>query len=152
MRGYWNAPELTAAAFSDDGWLVTSDLGYLREDGNLVLVGRANDMYLRGGYNVYPLEVEHVLMEHPAVDKAAVVGVPRPVIGQIGVAFIVPRDARKPPSLEELRSWTVQRLADYKAPDELEVLDELPLTSMLKVDKAALLERAGHASSQGHLA
>ena len=65
MRGYWNAPELTAAAFDDEGWLVSGDLGYLREDGNLAIVGRATDMYIRGGYNIYPAEVEAVLALHP---------------------------------------------------------------------------------------
>jgi acyl-CoA synthetase (AMP-forming)/AMP-acid ligase II len=140
MRGYWGAPDLTARVLAQDGWLTSTDLGYLDPDDNLVLVGRANDMYIRGGYNVYPLEVEHVLAEHPGIDKVAVVGVPAPVIGEIGVAFVVPAEAANPPSLAELRAWTVQRLADFKAPDRLEIVEELPLTAMLKVDKAALRE------------
>ena len=73
----------------DGGWLRSSDLGRIDPAGNLVLVGRAGDMYIRGGYNVYPLEVENVLTEHPAVDQASVVGVAAPVIGEIGVAFVV---------------------------------------------------------------
>jgi acyl-CoA synthetase (AMP-forming)/AMP-acid ligase II len=142
MRGYWGEPELTDEALAPDGWLTSSDLGYFDPDGNLVLVGRTNDLYIRGGYNVYPLEVENVLAEHAGVDKAAVVGVPAPVIGEIGVAFVVPVDGSRPPSSEELRVWTRQRLADYKAPDRVELVDELPLTSMLKVDKAVLKARA----------
>jgi acyl-CoA synthetase (AMP-forming)/AMP-acid ligase II len=138
MRGYWNAPELTADALDAEGWLRSGDLGYLDPDGNLVLVGRVSDLYIRGGYNVYPLEVEHVLAEHPAVAEAAVLGVPAPVIGEIGIAFVVPMPGRDAPSLDELRAWCRARLADYKAPDEMVVVDALPRTSMLKVDKLAL--------------
>jgi acyl-CoA synthetase (AMP-forming)/AMP-acid ligase II len=138
MRGYWNDPVMTAAAFDDDGWLVSGDLGYLDPDGNLVLVGRLGDMYIRGGYNVYPLEVENVLAEHPGVAAAAVVGVATPVIGEIGRAFIVPADPANPPTLAELRTWVSDRLADYKRPDEIVLRDSLPLTAMGKVDKASL--------------
>jgi acyl-CoA synthetase (AMP-forming)/AMP-acid ligase II len=141
MRGYWNDPERTAAAMSDDGWILTGDLGRFRADGNLVLCGRRTEMYIRGGYNVYPLEVENVLADHPGVERVAVVGADAPVIGEIGVAFVVPADPDAPPSLEELRAWCRERMADYKAPDRVETLDELPLTAMLKVDKAALRTR-----------
>jgi acyl-CoA synthetase (AMP-forming)/AMP-acid ligase II len=95
-------------------------------------------MYIRGGYNVYPLAVENVLAEHPAVDQVAVVGVPEPQLGEIGVAFVVPAARDDPPSLEEIRAFCRAQLADYRAPDRLVVLDELPLTPMLKVDKHAL--------------
>ena len=78
MRGYWNAPELTRQAFDDEGWLVSGDLGYLREDGNLSIVGRGTDMYIRGGYNIYPAEVEAVLALHPEVASVSVVGSPAP--------------------------------------------------------------------------
>jgi acyl-CoA synthetase (AMP-forming)/AMP-acid ligase II len=142
MRRYWNAPELTRQAFDADGWLVSGDLGYLREDGNLVIVGRATDMYIRGGYNVYPAEVEAVLALHPAVAAVSVVGVPAPRIGEIGVAFVVPADAQAPPGLEELRELVRGELADYKAPDRLEIVDQLPANSLLKVDKNALRELA----------
>ena len=97
MRGYWNDPERTAETMSDDGWIQTGDLGFFRDDGNLVLCGRSTEMYIRGGYNVYPLEVENVLAEHPGVDRVAVLGVPAPVIGEIGVAFVVARDPASPP-------------------------------------------------------
>jgi acyl-CoA synthetase (AMP-forming)/AMP-acid ligase II len=138
MRGYWNDPELTAAAFDADGWLVSGDLGRSDPVGNLVLVGRVNDMYIRGGYNVYPLEVENVLAEHPAVSTAAVIGVAAPVIGEIGVACVVAADPAAPPTIADLRGWVRERLADYKAPDELLVVDALPLTAVGKVDKLAL--------------
>jgi acyl-CoA synthetase (AMP-forming)/AMP-acid ligase II len=142
MRGYWGDPTLTASVLADDGWLTSSDLGRIDDRGNLVLVGRATDMYIRGGYNVYPLEVENVLSEHPGVERAAVVGSPAPVIGEIGVAFVTPADPADPPSLDELRAWVRERLADYKAPDRLVVLDPLPLTAMMKIDKVELARRA----------
>lgn len=138
MRGYWNAPDATADALQPGGWLRTSDLGYMDPEGNLVLAGRTSDMYIRGGYNVYPLEVENVLSEHPGVAQVGVVGLATPVIGEIGVAFIVPVDAARPPTLDELRAWCRSRLADYKAPERIEILEALPLSAMMKVDKAAL--------------
>ena len=119
MRGYWDDPEATAAFLDANGAMVSSDLGRFDADGNLVLLGRVDDLYIRGGYNVYPLEVEHVLAEHPAVDRVAVVGVPAEVIGEIGVAYVVPRDPAAPPDLASLRGWVADRLADYKAPDRL---------------------------------
>jgi acyl-CoA synthetase (AMP-forming)/AMP-acid ligase II len=148
MRGYWNAPELTRRAFDDEGWLLSGDLGYLREDGNLVLVGRASDMYIRGGYNVYPAEVEAVLALHPAVASVSVVGAPAPRIGEIGVAFVVLAAGSAPPSLEELRSIVRNELADYKAPDRLEIVDRLPANAMMKVDKSALRALASTSAGQ----
>ncbi|WP_409330847.1 class I adenylate-forming enzyme family protein [Trujillonella humicola] len=142
MRGYWRDPAATAAALTADGWLISGDLGRLTPDGDLVLAGRVGDLYIRGGYNVHPLEVENVLAEHPRVRRAAVVGSPAPVIGEIGVAFVVPADPDDPPELAELRSWVRERLADYKAPDRLVLVDDLPLTSMLKVDRTVLRSRA----------
>ncbi|CAN5500905.1 FadD3 family acyl-CoA ligase [soil metagenome] len=138
MRGYWGEPELTSQTITDDGWLVSGDLGRIDADGNLVLVGRSGDMYIRGGYNVYPLEVENVLCEHPAVLQVAVIGAQAPVIGEIGVAFVAPRDPAHPPNLSELRAFCQTQLADYKAPDRLELIAQLPLTAMMKVDKIAL--------------
>ncbi len=136
MRGYWHDPETTAATIDADGWLHTGDLGVFGDDGNLRIVGRLKEMYIRGGYNVYPAEVEATLGEHPAVAQVAVIGVPRPVLGEIGVAFVVPSGV--PPNLETLRNWCRDRIADYKAPDELVILDALPLNATSKVDKTAL--------------
>src|SRR5215207_9839749 len=142
MRGYWRDPARTAEAVDAEGWLHTGDLGFVGTDGNLRIVGRLKEMYIRGGYNVYPAEVEAALAEHPSVARAAVVGAPDPVLGEVGVAFVVPApESPPPPTLEALRSWCRDRLADYKAPDRLEVVDELPLTPMLKVDKRALTAR-----------
>lgn len=145
MRGYWREPELTAAAIDEDGWLLTGDLGYLDARGDLHLAGRSTEMYIRGGYNVYPIEVENHIGQHQSVDRVAVTGTPAPVLGEIGVAFVVPADAANPPTLEELRAWCTERLASYKAPDALVILDELPLTAMSKIDKRALAPAAAEA-------
>lgn len=137
MEGYWRDPERTEEAMQD-GWLISSDLGRFDRAGNLILAGRTGEMYIRGGYNIYPLEVERVLSELDSVAAVAVVGVPAPTIGEIGVAFVVASDPDAPPSLEDLRAKVKAELADYKAPDQLLLLDALPLTPMMKVDKAAL--------------
>lgn len=139
MRGYWRNPELTAEVLRD-GWLRTGDVGVLGEDGNLTLVGRSGDMYIRGGYNIHPGEVERTIAGHPGVKQVAVVGRSAPVIGEIGVACVVPADGAAPPTLSELRAHVTSELADYKAPDELLIVDELPLTAMLKPDRIALRE------------
>src|SRR5438552_18025114 len=116
MRGYWRDPELTATVIDAEDFVHTGDLGYYGDDGNLRLVGRTKEMYIRGGYNVYPAEVEAILAENPVVSRAAVVGVPAPVLGEVGVAFVVPAPGASPSDLdrETLRSWCRERLADYK--------------------------------------
>ena len=142
MRGYWKEPERTAEAIDAGGWLHTGDLGWIGDDGDLRLVGRSTEMYIRGGYNVYPIEVENALGAHPGIAAAAVVGAHvEDRLGEIGVLFAVPRaDAHL--DLADLRTFVKTSLADYKAPDALVVVDELPLTSIGKVDKKVLQPRA----------
>ena len=130
----------TATVLDGEGWITTGDLGWRGDDGNLRLVGRATEMYIRGGYNVYPAEVEGVLEAHPAVAEVAVVGLSDPVLGEVGAAAVVPVPGVAPPGLEELRSLCRSRLADYKAPDRLALVEGLPLTAMAKVDKRALAD------------
>lgn len=142
MREYWKDPERTAEVLSPDGWLNLGDLGHLDEKGRISLVGRKKDMYIRGGYNVYPTEVEAILEQHPDVARVAVVGMPNPVLGELGVAFVVPAPGTTP-DLAELRAWCKARIADYKAPDRLELCDDFPVNAMLKIDKAALLRSLG---------
>jgi len=144
MQGYWHDAELTATVIDSDGWLHTGDLGFVGDDGNLRLVGRLKEMYIRGGYNIYPAEVEAVLSEHPSISRAAVVGAPDPVLGEIGVAFLVATSDADRAALElaTLRSWCRERLTDYKAPDRVTIVDDFPVTPMMKIDKRALLERA----------
>ncbi|MGA2520423.1 MAG: class I adenylate-forming enzyme family protein [Acidimicrobiales bacterium] len=132
----------SAAVLDDEGWITTGDLGVLGHDGNLRLVGRVSEMYIRGGYNVFPAEVAGVLGDVPGVAAVAVVGVPDPVLGEIGVAFVVPVPGVPPPRLDDLRAACRERLADYKAPDRLHLLDELPVTHMAKIDTRALAARA----------
>jgi acyl-CoA synthetase (AMP-forming)/AMP-acid ligase II len=146
MEGYWADPAATATVISADGWLTIGDLGHLDDHGYLVVLGRGTEMYIRGGYNVYPAEVEGRLIEHPAVHQVAVVSAPDPVFGEIGVAFVVPDDPEQPPTLQELRTWCSAALADYKAPNRVELVDELPLTPMAKVDKLALTACAAEPS------
>ncbi len=141
MRRYWRAPELSAQVIDPEGWIHTGDLGSLDEQGYLRLKGRGSEMYIRGGYNVYPAEVENVLARHPKVSRAAVIGIPDATFGELGCAFIVPRAAVDPPSLRELREFVGAELASFKRPDRLELIEQLPLTPMFKVDKKVLSAR-----------
>jgi len=138
MRGYWRDPEATAATIDAEGWVHTGDLGHLDAAGHLHLTGRRSEMYIRGGFNVHPAEVEERLAHHPKVARAAVVGVPHPVLGEAGWAFVVPRDPAEPPTLAELRAFIGAELASFKRPDGLTLLDDVPLTPMFKVDRRAL--------------
>jgi acyl-CoA synthetase (AMP-forming)/AMP-acid ligase II len=138
MVGYWRNPEATAAAFTSDGSVRTGDRGRLDGNGRLHLVGRSKEMYVRGGYNVYPAEVEDVLAGHPRVASIAVVSRPDEVMGEVGVAIVVPRDESHPPVLADLRQFAAGRLASYKLPDEVRVRADLPLTPMDKLDRRAL--------------
>ena len=142
MRGYWNDPERTAEAIDSEGWLHTGDLGWVGDDGNLCLVGRSTEMYIRGGNNVYPIEVENCLGAHDAIAVTALVGVPvEHRLGEIGVLFAVPRPGHDV-TLGDVRSFVAERLAAYKMPDCLVLVPELPLTSIGKTDKLALRPRA----------
>jgi acyl-CoA synthetase (AMP-forming)/AMP-acid ligase II len=138
MSGYWHDIAATKAAFTAEGYVRTGDLGWLDERGRLHLAGRTKEMYVRGGYNVYPLEVENVLASHAGVAAVAVVPRPDPVMGEKGVAVVVPRDAAHAPDLSELRAFAAPRLAAYKLPEDLVVVNELPLTAMEKVNRRAL--------------
>jgi len=155
MRGYvgdLGAGQLldagaTASVLDAAGWVTTGDLGALGEDGNLRLAGRRSEMYIRGGYNVYPAEVEAVLGEVPGVAQVAVVGTPDPVLGEIGVAFVTLAPGAAV-DLDTVVTACRARLADYKAPDRLCVVDELPLTAMAKIDKRALAAAAAEAAGR----
>ncbi len=138
MSEYWNDPEATAAAFTADGFVRTGDEGWVDDRGRLRLVGRTKEMYVRGGYNVYPVEVEAALSTHPAVAAVAVAPRPDAVMGEVGVAVVVAREGAAPPTLESLRAHAAARIADYKLPEAVVVVDALPLTAMEKVDRPAL--------------
>jgi fatty-acyl-CoA synthase len=142
FAGYWRNPDATAAAF-EDGWLRTGDVAEQDDEGNYRIRGRLKDMYISGGENVYPAEVEGVLHEHPAVADAAVVGVSDERWGESGVAFVVIRSDADA-SAEDLRDWCGDRLARYKVPREVRFVEELPRSAMNKILKdelAASLQR-----------
>jgi acyl-CoA synthetase (AMP-forming)/AMP-acid ligase II len=148
LRGYWRDPEATAATIRD-GWVHSGDLGYLDDAGCLRLAGRAKEMFIRGGYNVYPLEVEAVLASHPDVAEVVVAPRPDPVMGEIGVAVVVPRDPAAPPTLDELRAYAGVRLSAHKLPEALRLVDALPLTAMQKIDRQALAAYEQEHASEG---
>jgi acyl-CoA synthetase (AMP-forming)/AMP-acid ligase II len=145
MRGYWRAPDLTAETMSADGWIAASDLGSLDAAGYLTVIGRTDDAYIRGGYNVHPAEVEHALLAHPAIARAAVVGSPAPVLGEVGVAFVVPLSGCPAPDAEEIRAWCRDLVAGYKVPDIVLGATDLPVNATYKVDRAELRRRAARA-------
>jgi len=140
--GYWGHPEATAQVLRD-GWVHTGDLAVRDERGLYRLRGRIKEQYVRGGYNVAPAEVEAVLGLHPDVDQVAVVPRPDPVMGEIGVAVVVPVEGRPGPTLDALRSHAGEHLARWKLPEHLVLVEELPLTPMQKIDRAALSDLVG---------
>ena len=137
--GYWQRPDATAAAFAG-GWLRTGDLARRDDDGCYTIVGRAKDMLISGGENVYPAEVEAVLMAHPQVAEAALIGVPDPRWGEVGRAIVV---ARGPLAPDDLLEFARGRLARYKVPKSVVLVDALPRTAAGKLDKRALVARHG---------
>jgi long-chain acyl-CoA synthetase len=132
FAGYWRDPEATATALTADGWLRTGDIAVADDAGELSLVDRAKDLVIVSGFNVYPAEVEEVLLEHPDVAEAAVVGEPDPRTGETIVAFVVPEPGRRPPT-DELLAQCARSLARYKCPTRVEVVEALPRSFAGKV-------------------
>lgn len=143
MDGYWGDPEGSAAALTPDRWLRTGDLARIDDAGCVVLCGRRTEMYIRGGYNVFPSEVEAALADHPGVLDIAVAPRPDDVMGEVGVALVVARDAADPPSLEQLRAHGADRLAHHKLPEHLVLVPAIPLTGAQKIDRRATRDLAG---------
>ncbi|MEU2427172.1 AMP-binding protein [Streptomyces sp. NPDC007851] len=141
MLGYWNEPEKTAEAVDPGRWMHTGDLATMREDGYVEIVGRIKDMIIRGGENIYPREIEEFLYGHPAIRDVQVVGVPHETYGEEVLACVVPRDPAAPPTLEDLRAFCAGRLAHYKVPTRIQVLEDFPMTVSGKVRKIELRER-----------
>jgi acyl-CoA synthetase (AMP-forming)/AMP-acid ligase II len=135
MQGYLDDPTATAQAIDADGWLHTGDLGNFDKSGRLRIDGRKKDMFIVGGFNAYPAEIEGFMLEHPAVAQVAVIGVPDQRLGQVGKAFVVPKAAV---SEDDLIAWCRDRMAGFKAPRYVEFLDELPLNATGKVMKDRL--------------
>jgi long-chain acyl-CoA synthetase len=136
MLGYWDAPEATAAALRD-GWLATGDIGYVDHDGYVFILDRKKDLIIRGGFNVYPRDVEDALVQHPAIQMAAVIGRPDAKHGEEVVAFVsLEPDAQE--TAESLIAWAGEQIGGYKYPREVHMLESLPLTDVGKVDRKAL--------------
>jgi long-chain acyl-CoA synthetase len=145
MKGYWQRPDATADAIRDGGWFHSGDLGRVDEDGDFFIVDRKKDMIIRGGYNVYPREVEEVLYEHPAVAEAAVVGIADPGLGEeIGAAVALKAGAEATP--DELQAFVKERVAAYKYPRHVWLVDELPKGPTGKILKREIALPAATAS------
>jgi HIP---CoA ligase len=141
MLEYLDDPEATAAALSPDGWLSTGDVGQLSDGGCLKIVGRIKDMFIVGGFNAYPAEIENHLLRHPEVQQVAVIGVPDERLGEVGMAFVVTRSG-DPAVGAEILAWCRDEIANYKVPRAIEIVDELPVNATGKVEKNVLRERA----------
>ncbi len=137
MRGYLDDPDATAAALDADGWLHTGDLGTLDADGYLRIVGRIKDMFLVGGFNAYPAEIENLLLRHPRIAQAAVIGVPDARLGEVSAAFVV-LDPGPPVEPADVIAWARDEMANYKVPRSVVFLDELPVNATGKVVKDEL--------------
>ena len=144
MRGYCNDPDATAKALTPDGWLRTGDLGELTADGRLRMAGRMKDVFRVGGENVAPAEVEEVLLAHPAVETAQVVGVPDAKLGEVGCAFVTLK-AGFSVSEEEILSFVKRQSANFRVPRYLQIVEDfeaIGMTASGKVQKAKLREHA----------
>jgi acyl-CoA synthetase (AMP-forming)/AMP-acid ligase II len=144
MRGYWDADEQTADAIDAEGWLHTGDIGVMDGRGNLRITDRLKDMFIMGGFNCYPAEIENLMFAHDGIAQVAVIGVPDDRMGEVGMAFVVPAPghALEP---EALGAWCREQMANYKVPRRIELVAEIPLNAAGKVDKLELRRRAASA-------
>ena len=140
MLGYLDDPEATAEAIDGDGWLHTGDVGLMDDNGYVRITDRKKDMYISGGFNCYPAEIEKLLSEHPAVEMVAVIGVPDERMGEVGKAFVVPRPGTEA-SEDEMLGWARENMANYKVPRMIELIEALPLNASGKVMKTKLRSR-----------
>lgn len=141
MDGYFNDPEQTAETITADGWLRTGDVGVMTDAGYVTITDRKKDMFIVGGFNAYPAEIERLLLGHPEVAQAAVVGVPDERLGEVGHAFVIPTHGASPDPAE-IAAWAKEHMANFKAPRVVEVVDALPLNASGKVLKYELRDRA----------
>ena len=141
MRGYLDEPEQTAETIDSEGWMRTGDICVMDAAGYIDITDRKKDMFINGGFNAYPAEIENTMLEHPSVGQVAVVGVADERLGEVGAAFVVSAPSG-PPDLKELQSWCKREMANYKVPRYFWLVDELPLNPSNKVLKTELRERA----------
>ncbi len=141
MKEYFNDPEATHAAVDEEGWLRTGDIGFIGIDGNIRITDRKKDMYITGGFNVYPAEVEGIILRYPAIGQVALVGLPDERLGEVGQAVVVLRPGQ-PWDVDGFLSWCRENMANYKVPRSVRVVDALPLNPSGKVMKFRLREDA----------
>ena len=137
ISGYYNMHEDSLHAFDQYGWLKTGDMAYVDEEGRIVLMGRRTEMYIQEGFNVYPVEVEEVLLSHPQISQAAGIGIPDPVLGEVGRYYVVPNKGSHVTE-KELQKFCLQNLADFKLPQQIVFRSDLPHTATGKINKAKL--------------
>jgi acyl-CoA synthetase (AMP-forming)/AMP-acid ligase II len=141
MKGFFQNPEATASAIDTDGWLHTGDIGVMDEGGNLRITDRMKDMFIVGGFNAYPAEIENIMLNNQLLSQAAVVGVPDERMGEVGAAFVIPRPgAEIDPA--ELITWCRNAMANYKVPRHVFVVESFPLNASGKVLKYQLRDDA----------
>jgi acyl-CoA synthetase (AMP-forming)/AMP-acid ligase II len=141
MKGYFDAPEQTAEAIDSDGWLHTGDIGTMDDDGFVAVTDRLKDMYIVGGFNAYPAEIEAALLRHPDIAMVAVVGIPDRRLGEVGMAFVVPRSGAVLTE-ESIIGWARDEIANYKVPRRVAFVDALPMNAVGKVVKDDLRRQA----------
>jgi acyl-CoA synthetase (AMP-forming)/AMP-acid ligase II len=144
MKGYLDNPAATAEAIDDDGWLHTGDVAVSDENGNITITDRKKDMFIVGGFNAYPAEIENIMNRHAGVAQVAIVGVPDARLGEVAMAFVIPT-AGTTLDTDELIAWCREHMANYKVPRYVEVVDALPLNASGKVLKYDLRERGAKA-------
>jgi acyl-CoA synthetase (AMP-forming)/AMP-acid ligase II len=142
MQGYFDDPEETARSIDAEGWLHTGDVAVMDERGNLRITDRIKDMFIVGGFNCYPAEVENTLFSSGWFAQVAVIGVPDERLGEVGMAFVVPTEAKRDVTPQDVIDWSREHMANYKVPRVVEIVDALPTNASGKVTKFSLRERA----------
>ncbi|MEH6548052.1 MAG: AMP-binding protein, partial [Sneathiella sp.] len=142
FKGYWQMPDKTAAEFRSDGFFITGDMTRKGDDGYYRIVGRSKDLIISGGYNVYPKEIESFIDEMPTVEESAVVGRPHVDFGEAVVAFVVPAASTSGLQASDVTAFIKEKLANFKVPKQVYIVDTLPRNTMGKVQKNALRELA----------
>ena len=150
MLGYYKMPGKTAEVIDEEGWLYSGDLATVDEEGYVKIVGRKKDMLITGGFNVYPAEIEEYLFTHPKVQNVSVVGVPDEVMGEVAIAHIIPREGMTIDP-QEIVDYCMGKIANFKVPRYVEIMDEFPMTQSGKIQKFRLREVAKEALEAGRL-